>query len=145
MKGQNNTFARGAAKAFRSHATGAERKLWQRLKSEQLGCKFRRPHPFGSYVLDFACLERNLLVEVDGSQHGEQVAYDDRRTKTLAGSGLTVLRFWNHEVLNQIDDVVGEKWRALQPIPTPTLPSKGREQSVLTAFPLKGRRLKQGE
>ena len=126
MKGQTNKFVEGVAKALRSNATDAERKLWQRLKSEQLGCKFRRQHPFGRYVLDFACLERMLVVEVDGGQHGEQVPYDDRRTRTLAESGFTVLRFWNHEVLNQIDDVVGEIWRALQPIPTPSLPLKGR-------------------
>ena len=101
--------------------------MWQRLRSEQLGYKFRRQHPFDRYVLDFACLERKLVVEVDGGQHAEQVPYDDRRTMCLAESGFTVLRFWNHEVLNQIDDVVGEIWRALQPIPTPALPLKGRE------------------
>lgn len=59
--------------------TDAERALWSRLRGEQLGVKFRRQHPLGGYVADFACLAPRLIVELDGSQHANQQAYDDRR------------------------------------------------------------------
>ena len=81
--------------------------MWQRLKGRQLeGCKFRRQHPYGNYILDFVCLERHLVVELDGSQHLELVARDAARTRFLVMAGFLVLRFWNNEVLNETDAVL---------------------------------------
>ena len=87
------------AKALRKTMTDAEQKLWHRLRAEQLGFKFRRQHPFSNFVLDFVCLEKKLVVEVDGSQHVDEQAYDTYRTACLQKAGYTVLRFWNNQVL----------------------------------------------
>lgn len=97
--------------------TESERALWQRLRGEQLGAKFRRQHPFENYVLDFVCLDRRLVIEVDGSQHAEDQIYDRNRTSRLHAAGFTVLRFWNNEVLNETDAVVQVIWDALNPSP----------------------------
>lgn len=87
--------------------TDAEQKRWQYLRSRQLcGCKFRRQYPVASYIVDFVCLERMLVVEVDGSQHQEQENYDNDRTKELKEMGFRVIRFWNNDVLNRIDSVL---------------------------------------
>jgi very-short-patch-repair endonuclease len=97
--------------------TDAERKLWHRLRGEQLGAKFRRQHPFENYVLDFVCLERLLVIEVDGSQHAENKEIDEVRTAVLSRAGFKVLRFWNNEVLNETDSVVQSIWDVLNPSP----------------------------
>ena len=82
-----------------------------------MGAKFRRQHPFENYVLDFVCLEQQLIIEVDGSQHMENAPDDESRTAGLAAGGFKVLRFWNNEVLNQTDEVVQAIWDALNPSP----------------------------
>ncbi len=97
--------------------TDAEQKLWSRLRGKQLGVKFRRQHPFGSYIVDFVCLDRRLVVEVDGSQHAVNQAYDEARTQMLVAAGFIVLRFWNNEVLNETDVVVQTIWNVLNPSP----------------------------
>lgn len=95
------------ARRLRADLTDAERALWRRLRHRQLcGCRFRRQQPLGPYVVDFACLERRLVVEIDGSQHLVQAAADARRTEWLRAQGFTVLRFWNNEVLLEIDAVL---------------------------------------
>ncbi|MCA0304690.1 MAG: endonuclease domain-containing protein [Proteobacteria bacterium] len=95
------------ARAMRRRPTEAEHWLWYRLRNRQLaGFKFRRQHRVGPYICDFACLEANLVVEVDGSQHGDQVDYDRRRDAYLFESGFRVLRFTNVEALHQTDDVL---------------------------------------
>ena len=109
--------------------TDSERRLWSRLRSEQLGVKFRRQHPLGSYVLDFACLNPKLAIEIDGSQHLEQIAYDERRAQFVASQGFRVLRFNANDVLAQTDAVVMQilhELGALTPPPQPS-PSGGRE------------------
>ena len=74
--------------------------MWEVLRSRRLGgWKWRRQAPQGPYIVDFLCLERRLVVELDGGQHALAVAYDDRRTAFLERRGLRVLRFWNHAVL----------------------------------------------
>jgi len=74
--------------------TIAERKLWQALRDKQLnGHRFRRQHPIGKYIADFACIERKVVVELDGGQHQDHVAYDERRTAFLQENGWRVLRF----------------------------------------------------
>ena len=89
MQNQASSAARQNAKTLRIGMTEAERRLWSRLRQEQLGVKFRRQHPLGTYVLDFVCLDAKLVVEVDGSQHLDQQAYDERRSAWLAGDGAT--------------------------------------------------------
>ena len=131
MENQASTAARQNAKTLRIGMTDAERRLWSRLRQEQLGVKFRRQHPLGAYVLDFVCLDAKLVVEVDGSQHLDQQTYDERRSAWLARQGFSVLRFWANEVLSETDAVVISISQSLgflpAPAPTPTLPQRGRE------------------
>jgi adenine-specific DNA-methyltransferase len=95
------------AKKLRRDQTDVERKLWLALRDRRLGGKkFRRQVPIGSYIVDFLCLEQKLIVELDGGQHGEQAAYDDRRTDFLSGEGYRVLRFWNNDAIENFDGVL---------------------------------------
>jgi len=86
------------------------------------GFKFRRQHPFGNCILDFVCLDAMLVVEVDGGQHSERTAADDIRTAKLEGAGFRVLRFWNNQVLQELEAVKEVIWEALQ-TPPPSRPS----------------------
>lgn len=98
---------RQRARDLRRDQTDAEGKLWRRLRGGQLsGAKFRRQHPVGCYITDFCCLERGLIVEVDGGQHAEQVEQDRERTAFLEGAGYRVIRFWNGDVLRNEESVV---------------------------------------
>ena len=95
------------ARALRRNQTDAERILWQQLRNRQmLGCKFRRQQVMGPYIADFLCLEPKLVIEIDGGQHAEQQVYDAQRSQYLQHLGYRVLRFWNHEVLQQRDAVL---------------------------------------
>jgi len=101
--------AHNKARYLRKSQTDAESLLWSRLRARQLtGIKFRRQHPIGPYVLDFYCAEAHLAVEVDGSQHLESIAInqDQARTKFLENKSIKVIRFWNHEVLENLDAVL---------------------------------------
>ena len=94
-------------RALRNQPTEAEHRLWQYLRRRQLdGCRFRRQHPFGDYILDFVCLERKLVVELDGGQHADNVSYDARRTQFLEIAGFSMVRFWNNDVFDNIAGVV---------------------------------------
>jgi very-short-patch-repair endonuclease len=94
------------AQALRKNPTDAERKLWAHLRLRQLGeYKFRRQHPLGPYIVDFICIEKKLIIEVDGGQHDDNKFYDSKRDKWLENKGFTVLRFWNNEVLTYIENV----------------------------------------
>jgi very-short-patch-repair endonuclease len=96
-------FAR--AQTLRALSTEAEKKLWYRLRDRRLGgAKFVRQAPIGPYFADFACRACKLVVELDGSQHVDNV-YDDKRDAHLIALGYRVLRFWNADVLGAIDDV----------------------------------------
>jgi very-short-patch-repair endonuclease len=87
--------------------TEAESCLWQYLRMRQiLGLKFRRQHPAGNYILDFACIDAKLVIEVDGGQHGELQTQDKTRTLWLEAQGWKVLRFWNNEVLQNTEGVL---------------------------------------
>lgn len=84
--------------------TDAERMLWAVLRNRQLdGAKFRRQATIGPYVVDFLCIEASLVIELDGGQHDE--TRDGRRTEFLEARGLAVTRFWNHEVIENLDGV----------------------------------------
>jgi len=94
------------ARSLRRRDTRAEARLWGALRAGRLGgWKWRRQVPLGPYILDFVCFDADLVVEVDGGQHAEQVGYDTRRTAYLEAEGLRVLRFWNSAVLTNRDGV----------------------------------------
>ena len=96
------------AKKLRKNQTEAEKELWSELRREQLkGIKFRRQQPIGGYIVDFVTFELNLVIEVDGGQHHENKE-DEVRDEWLEDEGFTVLRFWNNEVLDNIDGVLKE-------------------------------------
>jgi very-short-patch-repair endonuclease len=87
--------------------TDAERLLWAHLRRRQIfNCKFRRQYPLGQYIVDFVCLERRLVVELDGGQHAEQQRYDAGRTRWLEEQGYQVLRFWNNQVFDELEGVL---------------------------------------
>ncbi|MFH1140789.1 MAG: endonuclease domain-containing protein [Chloroflexota bacterium] len=91
------------ARHLRANLTDAERKLWSHLRLRQIeGHKFRRQRPIGPYIVDFVCLERRLVIEVDGSQHMQRASLDARRDAWLASVGFKVLRFWDNQVLNEM-------------------------------------------
>ena len=93
------------ARELRIHMTDAERRLWAVLRGRRLqGYKFRRQHPVGPFILDFACIEHRLVIEADGGQHSDNAA-DERRTAWLARRGWRVLRFWNNEILSSTEGV----------------------------------------
>ena len=108
LKNSNKTdFAR----SLRQKQTDAKILLWAKLREIRLsGIKFRRQHSIGEYVVDFICIQSNLIVEVDGSQHsGERnQVYDSKRTVWLEQQGFRVLRFWDNDVLNNIEGVTGQ-------------------------------------
>ena len=100
------------SRRLRNGMTDAERKLWQHLRGSQLdGLKFRRQHPIPPYIADFCCIERKLIVELDGSQHNEHK--DAARTRFLESQGWKVVRFWDNEALLQTEAVVEAIWNAL--------------------------------
>ena len=109
---------RERARQLRKNPTDAERLLWRRLRFWQVdGLKFRRQQPLGRYIVDFICLEKRLVIEVDGGQHSEHVAYDVERDIWLRDQGFNVLRFWNHDVLKNIDGVVDVVVKTLRNTP----------------------------
>ncbi len=95
------------AKSLRQSSTRAERLLWRNLRAKQMkGFKFRRQEPIGQYVVDFVCFEKRIVIEVDGSQHMAEVDRDKERERWLRGQGFTILRFWNNEVLRNLEGVL---------------------------------------
>jgi len=99
-------MASNRARELRGNPTEAEKRLWSTLRLKRIdGHRFRRQVPIGPYVVDFACLARRLIIEVDGGQHAGRVTQDDARTAWLERQGFHVLRFWNNEVLGNIEGV----------------------------------------
>jgi very-short-patch-repair endonuclease len=96
------------ARQLRRIPTEAEKALWKALRRDQLGVSFRRQHPIGRYVLDFYCPSVGLAIEVDGGQHaaGPQKEIDLRRDQWLSANGVRMLRFWNNEVLSNLQGVL---------------------------------------
>jgi primosomal protein N' (replication factor Y) len=135
MRGQTNDaiLQPHLQRRLRNGMTDAEQRLWHVLRSRQLdGCKFRRQHPYYHCILDFVCLERKVVVEVDGGQHADSTA-DAARDNFLREGGFAVLRYWNHDVLNKTEAVAEAIHRTLvarrehHPHPNPPLEGEGAE------------------
>ena len=95
------------AKILRKKSTPAERVLWQAIRNRQFnGLKFRRQYWINNYIADFVCLKYNLIIELDGNIHKQQQEYDAIRTDILSILNFKVLRFWNYEVLNDLEKVL---------------------------------------
>jgi very-short-patch-repair endonuclease len=97
---------RDLARALRKSSTDTEAYLWRRLRNRQIGWKFRRQQRIGRYVVDFVSLDKKLIIELDGGQHAIDRANDKIRDEWLRGEGYQVLRFWNSEVLSDVEGVL---------------------------------------
>ncbi|HEV8678511.1 MAG TPA: endonuclease domain-containing protein [Stellaceae bacterium] len=126
MRGGSET--RDRARGLRRTMTDAERRLWRELRRAALGLRFRRQFPIPPYIVDFACLEARLVIEVDGGQHAEPGDHD-RRDAILHRRGWRILRFWNNDVLENRDGVLQTTthalgtWPAQYPHPNPPPPA----------------------
>ncbi|OHD70757.1 MAG: DNA (cytosine-5-)-methyltransferase [Spirochaetes bacterium RBG_16_49_21] len=117
------------ARQLRKNQTEAEKKLWKYLKSKQVKeLKFRRQEPLGSYIVDFVCFENKLVIELDGSQHIEDKENDIERDDWLKSQGFAVIRFWNNEVMNNIDGVLAVIFNFCSNHPPLAPPIKGGGQ-----------------
>jgi len=112
---QTAAMASENARALRRDMTEVERRLWFLLRGRRLeGWKFRRQHPVGSFITDFACVQHRLIVELDGGQHAEaRAGYDVRRTAWLEDHGWHVKRFWNNKVFETPGEVIDAIRKAL--------------------------------
>ena len=102
------------ARRLRRDATEVERRLWRALRENDLPWKLRRQHPIGQRIADFACPERKLVIELDGGQHDARAVADDERSAELAQHGYRVIRFWNSEVLENLEGVIERIRRELE-------------------------------
>ena len=102
------------AKQLHRNMSPAEAKLWAHLRAQRMGnVHFRNQHAIGNYIVDFCAPRQKLIIELDGSHHLEQQDYDEERTRYLEARGYRVLRFWNNDVLNHLDDVLKVIWNTL--------------------------------
>lgn len=107
------------ARKLRKELTPAERKLWAYLRGDKLDrINFRRQHAIGNYVTDFCSPKAKLIIELDGSQHLEQEEYDSERTKYLEEQGYKVIRFWNNQIMADMNGVILAIMNALDPHPS---------------------------
>ncbi len=110
------------AKNMRQTPTDAEAKIWYHLRAKRMcGVKFKRQVPMGAYIVDFVAKDLKLIVEIDGGQHNDQVDYE--RTAWLENQGFKVLRYWNNEVLTNIEGVLESIRMSLEPTQTPSPPA----------------------
>ncbi len=108
------------SRELRNNATPAERKLWSVLGNRRLcGVRFNRQVVIRPYICDLVARSAKLVIEIDGGQHGDSVSYDEARTAFLEAKGYRVLRFWNNEVMENIDGVVGKVASVLNDLPSP--------------------------
>jgi very-short-patch-repair endonuclease len=123
-----NNRQREFAHQMRSQPTDAERLLWQRLRHDVklTGTHFRRQVPIGPFIVDFASRKAKLVIELDGGQHDWQQESDVARTRRIEASGYRILRFWNNDVIENLDGVLSEIQRTLPPTPDPS-PQGGGE------------------
>ena len=105
------------ARDLRQKETESEQILWSWLRNNQLnGAKFRRQQPLGNYVVDFVCFDKKLIIEIDGGRHNDDqfIEKDKERTRFLHSEGFRVIRFWNNDVLTNIDGVIIHIRRTLE-------------------------------
>jgi very-short-patch-repair endonuclease len=130
---ERETRSRRFAKTLRRRMTDAETILWSRLRRGQLnGWKFRRQHPVGPYVADFACIDARLIVEVDGATHASdrEIAHDQKRSAFLTARGFTLYRVWNTDIYDNLDGVLDGLLAALAPLgPSGHSPRKRGEKT----------------
>jgi very-short-patch-repair endonuclease len=112
LQASQGTIAK--ARALRRRMTPEEKILWSRLRCDSLGVRFRKQVPFGPYILDFLCLTKKVAIELDGNQHykEEAIEYDKARDEYLRSYGITVLRFRNMELKQNLDGVLTVIWNA---------------------------------
>ena len=105
---RQNPKLKDHARELRANSTDAEKALWQKIRGQQLGARFRRQHIIEPFIVDFYCVEVKLAIELDGGQHGEakDKRYDEQRARYLESMGIFILRFWNNDVLRNIDGVM---------------------------------------
>jgi very-short-patch-repair endonuclease len=102
------------ARQLRHETTPTENKLWAYLRLMRVdGVRFRRQHAIGPFIADFCAPKEKMIIELDGSQHIDQEDYDDERSEYLTSIGYKVIRFWNNDVMNHIEDVMQSIQRAL--------------------------------
>ena len=119
------------AKKLRQQSTDTEQLLWKHLRAHRMaGYKFKRQVVIEPYIVDFACLEARLIVEADGGQHLEQVENDLKRSISLESLGYKVIRFWNHEILNDIHSVLERIHNHLIEAPSPQPSPEGRGSQI---------------
>jgi very-short-patch-repair endonuclease len=123
------------ARRLRRDQTDVERMLWFRLRDRRLsGWKFRRQFPIDHFIVDFFCADAHLIIELDGGQHAVRTDADTNRTRILEAMGYLVLRFWNNDVMKNIDGVTEEIMAALErdnsEPPHPTLSPAGRGSAL---------------
>lgn len=115
------------ARELRRNQTEAEKAFWQAVRNRQLnGLKFRRQVPLGRYIVDFACFENKLIIELDGGQHADAIPYDEARTTWLEAQGFRVVRFWNNDVMSNMEGVLVRLVELCEQPPHPTLSREGR-------------------
>ena len=115
------------SRELRNNPTEAEKRLWSALRNRQiLGVRFNRQVPIGPFICDFVARTPRIVVELDGGQHALSTEFDGRRSAYLERQGYRVLRFWNNDVLENVDGVVAVIEAELRDRPSPTPPAGGR-------------------
>ena len=108
------------ARVMRHQPVAPEKRFWSKVRDRRLGGhKFKRQVLIGSYIADFVCIERKLIVELDGGQHAERKAYDEKRDAFLAAKGFRVIRVWNIDLMENIDGVMEMVLAELEGSPSP--------------------------
>jgi len=127
---------------MRARPTDAERVLWQRLRHDiaLVGSHFRRQALVGPFIVDFASRKAKLVIELDGGQHDWQQASDALRTREIEAAGYRILRFWNNDVLGNLEGVLSEIQRALPPTPDPSPQGGGEPRQRAKRAPRRSRR-----
>ena len=134
---RESTYLLARARILRRQCSDAESVLWRHLRARRLmGYKFRRQVVIEPCIVDFVCLQAKLIIEADGGQHSDQMGYDAMRTVRLEGMGYVVLRFWNHEVLGELQTVLEQIRAALiaSPSPQPSPGGRGSQDAPTHKF-----------
>ena len=126
---ESSDIIKQRAKELRKTLTVAENKLQSRLRAKRIDAKFRRQEPIGNYIVDFVCIEKGLIVEIDGSQHCLEKTrkYDKERDANLKELGFKILRFSNLDVLRSVESVLSVIWDEVHPPLSPPRKAGGSE------------------